>query len=514
VRAIALPLFGAVGTLTLAHGLARRRRLAWWTTAALLALCLLVALRGHPVRVAGFAVLLALLVVRRADFRSAPDPRRLRVAARLGMGLLALATVWWGWTRLGRGDPPDHALSLLVEVGLLAMLALALAPAAAPEPGTPTQRAAVGSMANYADADSLAPFATRRDKSYVFSPGGRAAIGYRVVLGTALAGGDPVGLADEAGAAIEAFLDLCRRHGWRPAVLGASDQAVELWRRQGLRGLVVGDEAVLDVGTFSLETRRMRNVRQAVARTHRAGIEVTFGPPTPELELELRPVLDIWLAGRQMRGFSMNLDQLLSGGGGTATLIAAARNADGVPVAFARFALCADGQTLTLDVAPRRPDAPNGVVERIIVEAVAFARASGAREVSLNFAALRRVFESDAKLSRVAVGLAHITDPWIAIAPLYRFCAKFNPQWRQRSLMLPSWFGLAAVGTAAILTELRAATSSGDAKSSGDTLDSGAAQSVGMATNGPGPVRPGPMPSSRSDPAGRARRRVARLRRR
>jgi lysyl-tRNA synthetase class 2 len=399
VRAIALLLVAAVGALTLAHGLVRGRRLAWWGAALLLAVAAVAARHGHPWRVGVLALILAVLVLQRGRFR-APYP--------------------------------------------------------APEPGTPTQRRAVRTMIDQAESDSLAPFATRQDKSYVFSPDGRAAIGYRVVLGTAVVGGDPVGSPDQVGAAMASFLEVCKRHGWRPAVLGATDQAAQEWRRHRLRGMVIGDEAVLDVASFSLHTRRMRNVRQAVSRTRNAGVEVTFGPTSAVLERELRPVLDDWLAGRQLRGFSMNLDEMLADR--PDTLIGTARTSDGEPVAFARFIRCAGGQTFTLDVAPRRRDAPNGVVERLIVEAVAYARSAGVREVSLNFAAFRRVFESPAALSRVVARLTHIADPWIGIGPLYRFCAKFDPHWRQRSLMMRSWRSIAAVGAAAIMTELRPST--------------------------------------------------------
>ena len=41
--------------------------------------------------------------------------------------------------------------------------------------------------------DSLAYFALRRDKSYFFSPSGRSFLAYRVVGGTALVAGDPIG---------------------------------------------------------------------------------------------------------------------------------------------------------------------------------------------------------------------------------------------------------------------------------------------------------------------------------
>jgi lysylphosphatidylglycerol synthetase-like protein (DUF2156 family) len=442
-----------LGALALGYGLARRRQLAWWCAAILLVVLVLAAVPAHPVRLVLLGIVLAVLVAGRGEFSTAPDPGRLRVAAGMAGGALGVTVAWALWSHLAYGEVGGRHLVLLAGIGVLAIAAVALSPAPAPAPGTPTQRAAVRVLANHADADSLAPFATRRDKSYVLSPDGRAAIGYRVVLGTALAAGDPVGQADGAAGAAEAFLDHCRRHGWRPAVLGASAEAAALWRSHGLHGLVLGDEAVLDVATFSLESRRMRNVRQAVARAGNAGVSVHIGPMTSALAGELRGVLDEWLDGSRIRGFSMNLDRMLTPR--PDVLVATARSGTGEAVAFARFAVCADGQTLTLDVAPRRPDAPNGVVERLIVEVVEHARQAGAREVSLNFAAFRRVFESDGLLPRVAAGLVHGADRWIEIRPLYRFCAKFQPHWRERSLMLGSWWSLAAVAAAAIVSELR-----------------------------------------------------------
>ena len=50
-----------------------------------------------------------------------------------------------------------------------------------------------GLLELYGKNDSLGYFATRRDKSVVFAPNGRAAITYRVEVGVCLASGDPVG---------------------------------------------------------------------------------------------------------------------------------------------------------------------------------------------------------------------------------------------------------------------------------------------------------------------------------
>ena len=312
--------------------------------------------------------------------------------------------------------------------------------------------ALVAALVAHPDADSLAPFATRADKTYALSPDGRAAIGYRVLFSTALAGGDPVGSRTAADGAIAAFLATCTRNGWRPAVLGASDAARERWHAHGMRrGVVIGDEAILDVASFTLASRRMRNVRQAVQRTRNAGLTVHIGPSDVDSWVGLEPVLRDWLHGHPERGFAMNLDRLLEPRPGC--LLAVATDRHGVPQAFARFASCAAGRVLTLDVAPRRADAPNGVVERLIVEVLEYGRAHGVAELSLNFAGFRRVYTGTGPAARLAAALAHVLDGWIELGPLYRFTAKFHPTWRPRSVLLRSWLDVGRVAAAALRAE-------------------------------------------------------------
>jgi len=47
---------------------------------------------------------------------------------------------------------------------------------------------------------------------------------------------------------------------------------VVLYTRLGLRALYIGDEAVIDVPSFTLNGRHMRNVRQAVSCSRNAGV--------------------------------------------------------------------------------------------------------------------------------------------------------------------------------------------------------------------------------------------------
>jgi lysylphosphatidylglycerol synthetase-like protein (DUF2156 family) len=455
--------------LLLAHGLAGRRRLA--QQVALAAVGVVALVPPHPPdRLLVLGVVATALWPYRGSYVVRPDPQRLRSACVAAAVAVAVVLGRGVWMAAWHSEPvrqaahsalpllpaaPDRSTSAFVLVVFAAMLAalhLAMAAAPPPAPAGEAERARVRALVQDPGSGSLAPFVTRADKTYVFSEAGDAAIGYRVRFGVALAGGDPVGAAGSQAAAVLAFARLCARHGWRPAVLGAAAATGDIWRRAGVRRAVeIGDEAILDVGTFSLATRRMRNVRQAVRRAGNAGVRVTIGPLDPLLVPRLAPILRDWLKGRGERGFAMNLDAILAPRDDV--LVAVAYDAAGEPQAFARFAVVAGGRILSLDVAPRHRDAPNGVVERLIAETVDYGRRRGAQEVSLNFAGMRRVYAGRTPTARLATVPLRLLDRWIELRTLYRFTDKFDPLWRPRQLRMRSWLELIPVGAAALTSE-------------------------------------------------------------
>jgi lysyl-tRNA synthetase, class II len=391
-----------------------------------------------------------------------------RVAWRCGMCLVA-------WVALAEALCPTTPLAALSGfVTLLALLfVLTIGPFVTadrpPEPGGEQERALVRQLVAHPGSDTLAPFALRYDKSYSFSPDRRAVIAYRVLAGVAVVSGDPVGDRRSWPDAVGAFLERARRSGWRPAVLAAGPQARALWLAQGMHRLEIGDEVIIEVDRFSLSGRPMRNVRQAVGRTVRAGVTTRFIPEgelDPALARQLRRIHRTWLGhgpGRE-HGFAMNLDAMAQGRHRDA-LVAVAFAAEGYAVGFQRYLPAAtDGQdpVLSLDVMPRDPIAPNGVNERLIVDAVEYAREHGYRAVSLNFAAFRTIL-SRTPSERTGRFLPardwwlkptqrtiHLLDPLIQVESLYLFNAKFQPGWLARTVLVRSWFDLPWFGLAAL----------------------------------------------------------------
>jgi len=417
-----------------------RRRTLLWAIPAVVALDLAYGMVGLLIR--------RNLVFPRPSFALALR----HVASRL-VGLPGPLTV-----RGGFGDWFSASLTVLGALSLAGCLLIALAPVAERRMARHEDRDDVRRLIERPDGDSLDPFALRRDKRYVFSADRRAAVAYRYVSGVGLASGDPVGEPEAFANVVTRFLQLCDARGWRPAVLGASCDRLDLYQSAGLRAMYLGDEAVIDTNVFTLEGRRMRNVRQAISHTHTVGLRTEIhreGDLDRRLRESLLAMAERWRGGAPERGFSMSLDGLLTAQDPECVVVVA-RDPDESPVALQRYVPCKAGRALSLDAMRRGRSAPNGVNERMIADVVAWARGRGIAEVSLNFAAFRSLIEPDAELTPAQVAEAWFIrrlNRFFQIESLRAFNSKFRPRWVPRYVIYQHPGDLGAIAVAALSAE-------------------------------------------------------------
>ncbi|MDR6867066.1 lysyl-tRNA synthetase class 2 [Microbacterium resistens] len=369
------------------------------------------------------------------------------------------------WMIHGEGAVLHPVVALLVTsiaaVSLLAALTMILRSARARRLLSATDELHVRRiLAGSRTDDSLGYFATRRDKSVVFSPDGTSAVSYRVVGGVALASGDPLGPERAWSGATGAFLDLARTRGWRPAVLAATEQGAEHYARQGMRGLLLGDEAVLHVddarARLLLRSPQIAAVRRRAAR---AGVTVRLRRQRDCDEAELREIAalaDRWRADDEERGYSMALSRT-GDPADPSSLIATAHGRDGETVALLVFVPWnADG--LSLDLMRRSPDAVNGVVEHLVATLVSEAKAFGVRRISLNFAVFRDILVRGARVGAGPLlrvkrsALLLLSRKW-QLDSLRRANEKYAPEWRRRYLMRDRGTSFGAVVLAAARAE-------------------------------------------------------------
>ncbi|TVT12905.1 bifunctional lysylphosphatidylglycerol synthetase/lysine--tRNA ligase LysX, partial [Amycolatopsis acidiphila] len=310
-------------------------------------------------------------------------------------------------------------------------------------------------LAGHGEDDSLGYFATRRDKSVIFAPNGRAAVTYRVLAGTSIASADPIGDPQAWPQAIEAWLGEAHTYGWAPGVLGASERGARAYARAGLKALELGDEAVLDVREFSLSGPERRSVRQAVSRIERAGYTARVRRHSELTSSEMDGLLERaqqWRGAETERGFSMALSRLGDPSDGRCVM-AEAYDASGELRGLLSFVPWGR-RGLSLDLMRRDRDAENGLNEYLVAQVVAQAGRFGAQRISLNFAMFRAVFAAGERIGagpvlrswRAVLGVA---SRFFQLESLYRSNAKYGPEWEPRFLCYTSARRLARIGLVA-----------------------------------------------------------------
>ena len=478
--------------LVLARALARRKRRAWRIVLGVTLVAVVLYAHARAWEAAALnAVIAGLLLWGRRDFAAQSEPSTRWLALRAGLLAGAVAVVAGtavsartapdadGWALVRetlRGlvgfapdlpyrhqDQSDLASLALNGLGVATaalVLAILLQPRKAPAVLAPDDEAAVRALLDqHGERDSLGYFALRRDKSVMFSPSRKAAIAYRVVGGVSLASGDPLGDPEAWPGAIAAWTDEAVRYAWVPGVLGASQAGATAYVRAGFDALEIGDEAVLDLSTFTLEGRQMRQVRQAVARARRAQYRVDVRRQRDLTQEELTEVArraEELREGEVERGFSMALGRLGDPCDGDLVVVRA-RTPDGELVAVLTLVPWGrDG--LSLDLMRRSHESENGTLELLVVTLVEAAPALGVRRVSLNFAAFRSALERGGQVGAGPVlrwwrGVLLRASRWWQIESLYRANVKYQPVWQPRLVCFQRATDLPRVAVAALQAE-------------------------------------------------------------
>ncbi|MDN5771021.1 MAG: bifunctional lysylphosphatidylglycerol synthetase/lysine--tRNA ligase LysX, partial [Microlunatus sp.] len=283
-----------------------------------------------------------------------------------------------------------------------------------------------------------------------------AGVSYRAVGSVSLASGNPVGDPQHWGDAISAWRREARDTGLSVAVMGAGKAGAAAFTASGMTAYQIGDEAVVDLRSFSLNGPGMREVRQSVSRLQRRGYTarvLRHGELSRSDFDTLSADAASWRGdGGDERGFSMALGRLADPLDSDCVMVQA-HDADGHLRAFLSFAPWGRNG-LSLDLMRRDPSADNGLVELMVASLAERSAQFGVAQVSLNFAMFREAFERGeeigagplARLWRQSLLLA--SRNW-QLESLYRSNAKYLPRWQPRFLCFEYASDLPRVGTAA-----------------------------------------------------------------
>jgi phosphatidylglycerol lysyltransferase len=412
------------------------------------------------------AVLLGLLLPALVASRPAFDRRGDFWAARFSpgwiFGLVAVvgASVWLGffafehveysdemWWRFALNQDAPRALrgTMLAVVLLMTFGVMRLLRPAPPQIVLPTDAELDHARTLIDRQSSTVPYlAYLRDKTLLFSDGGDAVLMYAVQGRTWVCMGDPVGEPRAVTLLIRRFFERCDDYGGVPVFYQVGKERLHQYADFGLTFAKLGEEAFVDLSTFSLDGAEKKPFRLVMNRFARSGMTFRVAPveEVPHLLPKLRDASDAWLRGKRAseKGFSLGFfadDYLVR-------FPVAVVEEEGRVTAFATVWPGPDGGELSVDLMRYRPDAPRNVMEALLLHLMLWGREHGYRRFNLGMAPLSGLEVSAIApvWTRIGSFLFQRGEVLYNFQGLRTYKEKFHPQWEPRYLAYPGGLAL------------------------------------------------------------------------
>ncbi len=446
-----------LGLMFLARGLQRRSALAFRLTAGALLVGAGASLaRGFDWEQALMLVtLFAVLIVARGEFRRASKISVLALNANWwfaiaiviagSLWLVSFAykhveyadALWWQFALDGnapRSLRASLALVLVVSTLALARLFRPLSPAPATAGAAELERA-LPLVKNSPDA--AAQLALLGDKRLLFDAEDRALLMYQIQGRSWIAMGGPIG---EAGAGEDLawdFVELAENHAGRAVFYQVPGEDLHTYIDMGLATFKLGEEACVDLRSFSLDGKARADLRQARRRAERDGasFEIVPAAGVPALLPELRRISDAWLEDKHTREKGFALGRFDEAYLSRAPCAVVRVNAQ--VVAFANLWTSGDRQELSIDLMRHTSVAPKGVMDYLFVELMLWGAQNGYRQFSLGMAPLSGLEDHPMApvWHRLGTAVFRHGEHFYNFAGLRAYKDKFDPEWRPRYLV-------------------------------------------------------------------------------
>lgn len=288
--------------------------------------------------------------------------------------------------------------------------------------------------------------ALMNDKEFFLNDEQDAFIMYTVSGKSWIAMGDPIGPRERWPELIWQFKEESDRRGFRALFYETGSESVPVYSELGLAALSLGQEARIELESFSIHGRENHDLRNARNRMRREGWELAIIEPG-ELEPlfpKLREVSDAWLAskGKSERGFALGwfdpeyLRQFP---------MALVRRGDEV-IAFANIWQTRDREEASVDLMRHLPEAPSQTMDFLFLELIERFQEDGFRWFNLGLAPLSGMEQQELSplWHRLAGILYRHGDHFYSFQGLRSYKEKFHPRWEPKYLIAPSGISLPA----------------------------------------------------------------------
>jgi phosphatidylglycerol lysyltransferase len=291
---------------------------------------------------------------------------------------------------------------------------------------------------------SLDYFKTYFDKLIFAPPDLKAFISYRISRNFAIVLEDPVaGSHEEMKECIVRFSEFCYENGLKDIYYRVSAESLPIYTELTRKSLFIGQEAIVDLDTFSLSGGEKKPLRNALNKIKSEGYvtRIYEAPLKDGLIQKLKAVSEDWLKmnGRTEIVFSQGLFSEMDIKNQT---VIAVENKEEMILAFLNiipdYSLC-EG---TYDLLRKKQDAPNGIMDHLIIEMFNYFKASGIRFANLGFAPMSGVNDPHNFPERSVKFAYEKIRSFSHYKGLREYKDKFNPVWNDKFLIYSNDYDL------------------------------------------------------------------------
>ena len=277
------------------------------------------------------------------------------------------------------------------------------------------------------------------DKHFVISDTRTAFVMYGVADRCWIAMGDPVGPESEWADLIWSFCEQARGQGGWPVFYQVRPERLHLYSDAGLALFKFGEEAHVDLTSFSLDGRSHKAARNILGKLEREGCSFDVVPRETVAALmpELKAISDDWLARKNTREKSFLLgffdEKYLP------RFPHALIRKEGRIIAFANILEAARKQELSIDLMRYAADAPDGAMDFLLFHLLQWGASQGYRSFSFGMAPLAGIQAgvSAPLWHRMAALVYHHSEHFYNFQGLRQYKDKFHPVWEPRYIASP-----------------------------------------------------------------------------
>jgi len=291
------------------------------------------------------------------------------------------------------------------------------------------------------------------DKRFFFSSDGEALIQFARSGNRLVVLGDPSGNPLSFSKVITEFLHEADKFGYTCIFYQIESKWMGLYHDFGYNFFKLGEEAVVDVSTFTLSGKKRAGLRATMHRFEREGyvFSIIPSPITNELYTQLKRVSDAWLDGKKEKGFSLgyfDLDYI------NRAPVATIADENGRIIAFTTLMPVYQPNEISIDLMRYSPEAPNGIMDAMLLHLFEWAKQEGYQYFNIGMAPLSNVGISPHSFwsERVAAAIFNNVRYMYSFSGLRYFKEKYKPIWSGKYLAYRKTHSLP--GTMLVVTRL------------------------------------------------------------